>query len=297
VLASFPRSVRLARRCRVVHLQGGIWFPLAALEMALFRLAGARVVHTPHNSFARRRMEGGVRGLMEALASTTIVHTEADLPVLRHPERAAVIPHGEYSGLARSVPAASRERAREALGLPAGALVAMVFGQLRADKGIGDAARAVAAVPELRLLVAGEDIGGLQAAAAELADERLGDRLTVREGYLPMAAAAECFAAADLTILAYEQASQSGVLMLSYGFSTPVVVYPVGGLGDAVVDGETGWVCARADAAALEEALRQVAEAGAEECRRRGEAGARLADERYSWDAIARRTLAVYDGA
>jgi glycosyltransferase involved in cell wall biosynthesis len=63
-----------------------------------------------------------------------------------------------------------------------------------------------------------------------------------------------------------------------------------------VVDGETGWVCARADAGALEETLRRVAEAGAEECRRRGEAGARLADERYSWDAIARRTLEVYEG-
>ncbi len=297
VVATFPRAIRLARRCRVVHIQGGIWFPLAALEMALFRLAGARVVHTPHNTFARRRAEGIVRGLMEALATTTIVHTEADIPALHRPERAAVIPHGEYTGLAHSVPAASRAEARERLGIPPDAVVAMVFGQLRADKGIGAAARAAAEAPGIWLLIAGEDIGGLERAAAELADPRLAERLTVREGYLPMEEAAGCFAAADVTVLAYEKASQSGVLLLSYGFSTPVAIYPVGGLSDAVVDGETGWICARPDPGAMAGVLRDVAAAGPEECGRRGEAGNRLAGERYSWPAIAGRTMAVYDAA
>lgn len=297
VVSTFPRTIRLARRCGLVHLQGGIWFPLAAVEFALLRLAGVRIVHTPHNSFARRRVEGVVRGMLEGLATTTIVHTEADLPVLDHPERAAVIPHGEYSGLARSVPAVEREVARRRLEIPAEPTVAMVFGQLRADKGIAEVARAAAEVPDLWLLIAGEEIGGLEAAGPALADPRLDGRVTIREGFLPMQAAAECFAAADVCVLAYEKASQSGVLMLSYGFSTPVAVYPVGGLSDAVVDGETGWVCERADVEALAEVLRAVAAAGDGECRRRGDEGARLADERYSWEAIARRTLTVYDAA
>jgi len=102
------------------------------------------------------------------------------------------------------------------------------------------------------------------------------------------------FAATDTVALPYAVASQSGVLLLAYGFRRPVVVYPVGGLVEAVLDGETGWICARPDADALADALAAAAQAGSSECRRRGEAGARLAQERFAWPSIARRTAEVY---
>ena len=118
--------------------------------------------------------------------------------------------------------------------------------------------------------------------------------MTVREGFLDMSEAAKLFAAADTVALPYTAASQSGVLLLAYGFHRPVVVYPVGGLVEAVRDGETGWICARADAGALADALAAAARAGWPECRRRGEAGARFAEERFSWAAIARQTGELY---
>src|SRR2546430_9910665 len=52
----------------------------------------------------------------------------------------------------------------------------------------------------------------------------------------------------------------------SYGFARPVIVYPVGGLPEAVVEGETGWVCERCDPEALAAALRASIEAGWAEC-------------------------------
>jgi glycosyltransferase involved in cell wall biosynthesis len=82
------------------------------------------------------------------------------------------------------------------------------------------------------------------------------------------------------------------VLLLGYGFARAPVVFPVGGLPEAVVDGETGWICAEPTAEALGDTLRAVVAAGPDECRRRGEAGARLSDERFAWPAIARRTIA-----
>jgi glycosyltransferase involved in cell wall biosynthesis len=116
----------------------------------------------------------------------------------------------------------------------------------------------------------------------------------VREGYLDMHEAAQLFAATDTVALPYAVASQSGVLLLAYGFHRPVVVYPVGGLPEAVLDGETGWICARADVDGLVGALSASVDAGWRECRRRGEAGARYAEERYAWPAIARRTGDLY---
>jgi glycosyltransferase involved in cell wall biosynthesis len=205
-----------------------------------------------------------------------------------------VIPHGEYGGLARTGGTADRDEARSGLGLPDGAPTALLFGQIRWDKGLPDLLAAASRLPELHLIIGGEDKGALVAAAEQLAAPELEGRVIVREGYLSMADAAKLFAAADTSVLPYEKASQSGVLLLSYGFGRPVVVYPVGGLPEAVVEGETGWVCARADVDALADALRQTIEAGWEECRRRGLAGARLAHERYSWSQIARLTEEVY---
>jgi glycosyltransferase involved in cell wall biosynthesis len=109
-----------------------------------------------------------------------------------------------------------------------------------------------------------------------------------------MSEVAALFAAADVAVLPYRAASQSGVLLLAYGFARPVVAYPVGGLGEALVDGETGWLCARPDPVALSDALRAALAAGPAERSRRGAAGERLARERFSWPAIAEATQAVY---
>jgi glycosyltransferase involved in cell wall biosynthesis len=293
---AIPRLARLARRARVVHIEFGRFPPLTLLLTAVLRLEGVPVVFTPHNVFDRGRRVPGARYATAGLADRVIVHARADLDALppRARARATVIPHGEYARLTEATARVDPAQARAALSLPLEAPVTMLFGQLRPDKGITDLLEAARGVPELHVLLAGEELGGLQGAADALAAPELVGRVVVRQGFQPIDAAAALFAAADTVALPYAQASASGVLFLAYGFERPVIVYPVGGLPEAVVDGETGWVCARADAPALREALRAAATAGREESRRRGVAGRRLADERYSWREIARRTAEVY---
>ena len=300
-LAALPRLAWLARDADVVHTQGWEAPQLGPPALALLRLAGAPVVETEHGMFDRvaslPRMRRMSRRASGRLLSRIIVHTEADVPLVRPVvgERVVVIAHGEYGGLARTGGDADRDASRRALGIPAGAHVTLMFGQLRPDKGLADLVAAVRRLPELHLLVGGEDLGALAPLAAELAQSALARRVTIREGFLSMSEAAALFAAADTVSLPYSAASQSGVLLLAYGFARPVVVYPVGGLREAVVEGETGWVCARPDLEALVESLGAAILAGPEECRRRGREGARLAEERFGWPAIARRTVALYE--
>ena len=226
------------------------------------------------------------------LSARTIVHTQADLALLPGAVRArtVVIAHGEYGGLARTAADAEREASRAALGIAADAPVTLMFGQLRADKGLGELVQALRRLPALHLLIGGQDLGALAAVSEQFEQPELAGRVTVREGFLDMSVAAELFAAADTVALPYPSASQSGVLLLAYGFHRPVVIYPVGGLVEAVIDGQTGWICSRPDVDALVDALAQSIEAGAAECLRRGQEGAKLAEERFSWPAIARRT-------
>jgi glycosyltransferase involved in cell wall biosynthesis len=117
----------------------------------------------------------------------------------------------------------------------------------------------------------------------------------VLRGFVAPERAGELFAAADVVALPYLRASASGVLLLAYGYGRPVLAYPVGGLPEYVADGRTGWLCERADTAALTERLLAVAAAGREECRVRGEAARSFSQEHFGWDAIARRTVALYE--
>jgi glycosyltransferase involved in cell wall biosynthesis len=298
VLAALPRLALLARRAAVVHSQGEEWPPLGVAMMLALRIARRPLIYTAHNTFDRGSDFPRARRAIYRLSTRVIVHTEADVGALPASVRgrAAVIPHGEYGGLAaRAGAMPSRADARAALGLPAHAPVVLLFGRLRSDKGIGDLLSALGSVDGVHAVIAGADDGGLDALRGEIAALR--DRVLLREGHQSLADTAQLFAAADAAVLAYPHASASGVLLLAYGFARPVVAYPVGGLPEAVVDGETGWLCARADPAALADALAAVAAAGAGECDRRGAAGREFADRHYAWSSIAQRTGELYEAA
>jgi glycosyltransferase involved in cell wall biosynthesis len=291
----------LARRADVVHVQGGEWPPLGALQALLMRAVRRPLVWTPHNTFERgERAYARSRALTDRCAARMVIHAEHDRTALppTTAAKAVVIPHGEYGGLARrGAPDADAEAARAELGADDDELVVLLFGQLRSDKGVRDLLLAAADVPGVRVVLAGEDKGALAEVADLRADVRLVGRLVVREGFVPAEEAGRLFAAADVAALPYRQASASGVLLLASGYGRPSVVYPVGGLPEYVVDGETGWLCERAAPDALAARLREIAAAGRAACRTRGVAARALADERFSWDAIARRTIALYADA
>jgi glycosyltransferase involved in cell wall biosynthesis len=261
----------------------------------LLRAARVPIVYTAHNTFERHATMVDSPRVFPALARRTIVHTEADRARLAHP--ASVIPHGHYAGVAGAAAEIEPAAAREALGLRPDALVALLFGHLRPDKGLDDFLEAVAATAPWVALVAGKEGGALEAEAGRLANPELAGRVSVHEGFHDMNAVGRFFAAADVVVIPYRQASQSGVLHLAYGFARPVVVYPVGGLLEAVIPGRTGWACAEADPSALAAALREAEAMGRDELRRRGEQGQRWALEHFDWGRIADATREVYEAA
>ncbi|HEX4805303.1 MAG TPA: glycosyltransferase family 4 protein, partial [Conexibacter sp.] len=261
-LAAHAPLLALARGADVVHAQGGEWPPLGAVQALLVRAARRPLVWTPHNTFERgARAYARSRALTDRCAARIVIHAEHDRGALP-PETAAkavVIPHGEYGGLARrGAPDADPAAARAELGAADRELVVLLFGQLRSDKGVRDLLLAAAETPGVRVVLAGEDKGALAEVADLRTDPRLAGRLVVREGFVPAEEAGRLFAAADVAALPYRQASASGVLLLASGYGRPAVVYPVGGLPEYVAEGETGWVCPRAEPNALAQALREI---------------------------------------
>lgn len=64
----------------------------------------------------------------------------------------------------------------------------------------------------------------------------------------------------DAVVLSHLEASQSGVVAAALGLEIPVVVTPVGGLPEQVIDGKTGVVASRVEASALAEGVRRLFE-------------------------------------
>lgn len=298
-LVGYLVVVWLARGCDVVHIQGEEWPPLGAVQALLLRTTGRPLAYTPHNTFDRgARSYPRAHWLIRRCAAKIVVHSEYDRSALSPAQasRAVVIPHGEYGGLARrGGPADDPDAARAILGLSGAEPVVLLFGQLRRDKGVRELLQAAAEVAGVRVVIAGEDRGALGDAAADLADPRLRGRVSVLAGFVPREQVSRLFAAADVVALPYPHASASGVLLLAYGYGRPVLCNPVGGLPEYVLDGQTGWLCERADAAALADQLRAIGAAGREECRARGELAKRFAEERFGWSSIAQQTIAMYE--
>lgn len=297
-LAGYFAAAALGRGCDVIHVQGEEWPPLAAVRALLLRATGRPVVYTPHNTFDRgTRSHPRAHHLIRRCAARIVVHSEYDLRALPAAagRKAAVIPHGEYGGLARRGGLdVDAETVRAEFGIGRDELAVLLFGQLRRDKGARDLLTAALEVEGAHVVLAGEDRGALGEVADLLDDRRLRGRVLALPGFAADELVGRLFAAADVVALPYPKASASGVLLLAYAYGRPVVGYPVGGLPEYIRDGQTGWLCERADTAALTETLRAIETAGREECRTRGEQAKRFSEDRFGWGTIARKTIALY---
>ena len=96
---------------------------------------------------------------------------------------------------------------------------------------------------------------------------------------------------ADVVVLPYTEASQSGVAAVAFGMGIPVVVTPVGGLTEQVTDGHNGLVAADVTAEALADCLSRLASAP-DLVVRLSQGAVATAASQMNWDKIAGRFLA-----
>jgi glycosyltransferase involved in cell wall biosynthesis len=139
----------------------------------------------------------------------------------------------------------TQQHAQQRLGL-AGKNVILFFGYIRHYKGLMNIIEALPLilnqVRNAHLLIVGEFYDNPLPYLDTIKRLDLGAYITIINEYVANEAVHLYFTAANLAVLPYNEATQSGILSIAYGFAKPVVITDVGGLAELVDDGKTGFI-------------------------------------------------------
>jgi glycosyltransferase involved in cell wall biosynthesis len=196
------------------------------------------------------------------------------------PTKVHVIPHGVFTHLADE-PATEPPYETDAP-------VVLFFGLLRPYKGLDVLLDAWRGIHGAELWVAGMprmDIGQLRPGAPP------GVRFDAR--FIPDRELAAYFQRADLVVLPYLEADQSGVLFTALAFGKPLLLSDVGGFPEVARAGAARTVPA-GDAVALHVALRDLL-ADPDALAGLADGAKSIAAGEYSWGQVARRTAMLYE--
>jgi glycosyltransferase involved in cell wall biosynthesis len=300
-----------ARAADVVHFQ---WLTVQQLDGRL--LPGRRAAPAPGRPSGRAPLvltahdvlprEGGARRRAAQRRlydrfDALVVHSEHSRARLTQElgvddDRVHVIPHGVFAHLADR-PELSEHGVAPLPDAPAPVVrppfqadkpVVLFFGLLRPYKGLDVLLDAWRGIDDAELWIVGMprmDVSSLQAAAAS--NVRFVSCF-VSDAELPV-----YFRRADLVVLPYREAEQSGVLFTALAFGKPLLVSDVGGFGELAAAG-AAHVVPPGDANALRVALAELLGDPAARASLAERARALAAGE-YAWESIAHRTLALYE--
>lgn len=271
-----PSAARLLRRVRaldpdVAHVQ---WLGIPRYDVRWLRRLECPTVLTAHDVLPRQERNARAWGEALGLVDRVVVQSQRAVDQLA----AAGVPREQLVRIQHPV-----FESGVVAEPPAGSTI-LFFGLIRRYKGLDVLLRALAELPEARLVVAGDPLDPVEPLHALARELGVDARVEWRLGFLADEEIPRLMREATLVVLPYRKIDSSGVLATALGHGRPAVVSDVGGLPDAIRDFGAGRVVPPEDPAALAAAIGELLEPAALEEAFRGAEAARRA---LTWDAAA----------
>lgn len=164
-----------------------------------------------------------------------------------------VIPHPLYVHFGEKL---DRTQALKDLGLDPARKTLLYFGLIREYKGLDILLEAFSQFgDDYQLIIAGEAYGSFESYQQQLDSIRAGERIHLSLRYIKDSEVKRYFSGADLCVLPYRSATQSGVSAIAFHFGIPMLVTPVGGLKETIADTGTGLLSRDCSAEAIAESI------------------------------------------
>jgi glycosyltransferase involved in cell wall biosynthesis len=169
------------------------------------------------------------------------------LPKAKH----LLIPHPVYNHFGEKL---SKKDALKKLNITDSAdkKILLFFGIIRDYKGLDILLNTLALLDQTYILIiAGEVYGSFEKYDLIINERKLGEKVKLFNRYIDDSEVTNFFSAADVCVLPYRSATQSGITNIAYHFELPVISTNVGGLAETIHHGRTGLIAEEVNEKAL----------------------------------------------
>ena len=246
ILKTAGKIVKMKPEKVIIQWWHPYFAPCYRILTDVIKRAGIEIVYICHNVFPHERFPLDKKLTRMALkrADRYILHAQGevkDLLSIKPDADYKVQVHPTYSAF--NFDNLDRHSAREKLGIPDDEDMMLFFGFVREYKGLKHLLNAVHILKEKQykdrqvpvLYVVGDFDGNREEYLTLIDELKIAEDIKLIDGYVPDKEVEKYFSSADLVVLPYESATQSGIVQIAYGFRKPVIVTDVGGLPEVVV--------------------------------------------------------------
>lgn len=172
---------------------------------------------------------------------TLSLEVKNDLNLFIKQPKYKVLPHPVYSRFGKSV---NKQQALERLNLPEGNYI-LFFGIIREYKGLDTLIESMAILKSrsnIKCMVVGEFYDDESLYFNLIKKHELENNIILINEFIPTNEVKYYFSAADVVILPYKHATQSGIVQIAVNFGKPVIASNVGGLAEVIENGKMGYI-------------------------------------------------------
>jgi len=162
--------------------------------------------------------------------------------------------HPVYSNFGNSV---SKDVARKKLELKSDKIL-LFFGFIREYKGLDVLLEAIALIKDkmdFTLVIAGEFYSNKEKYISLIENLKLENYVKIFSDFIPTNEVKYYFSASNVVVLPYKSATQSGIVQIANNFDIPMISTNVGGLGEVIENGKTGYLVEKENPEQLAEAI------------------------------------------
>ena len=136
--------------------------------------------------------------------------------------------------------------------------ILLFFGFIRDYKGLDILIEAFSIVRksiDIKLIVAGEFYEPEEKYIKLIQKHKLEEAVILKKDFIPTSDVKYYFSASDAVVLPYKSATQSGIVQVAVNFCMPVIASNVGGIGEVIEDGKTGFIVEKENPEKLAQAI------------------------------------------
>lgn len=185
----------------------------------------------------------------------------------------------------------SREEALIRLNLSPDKKYLLFFGFIRKYKGLDILIEALKHLPnDIELIVAGEVYGSFEDYQMAIDNNRVADRVHLFNNYIGDNEVHLYFSAADVCVLPYRSATQSGITSIAYNFDMPLIATNTGSLSEVITPYNSGIMVEEITPIAITEAVKEFYNNDITQYK----TGIQSFKDKANWEYFARGILKLY---